>query len=420
MKKLDKNSKLSSGKSRETSADSKAKPRESAGAKEAPKAKGKIESSPAKSSKAPSSHSAAPKEKPESRRGLSAKAGRAAGSAESKSQPAAARPAASRPAAKPRPAAATESSEAADPNLEEFSISLIKPGEKKERIWRTKTFHQLPVQREFGFPDVAPELPGQYGQDKLVLMPKDPEYMFCYWELTPSLIDQKSTEKLPDGNYRETLKINWESKSLFEPNFTFIPVFFWARKWYFGVPQVGQRYQVELGWLSDTGHFISIISSNLSELPESWAATQKRLSEAGDVLAFSARNTKIIGASENLAVEDLRTFAPEWNLSSESFSSSSWSRGPSAPSDLATKAAPMPKPAKSKAKPVAPKARLEISGKVLPGTRVHVAGNAVAIDAQGYFKTEFPYDQDVLNLEVTSSSGASRSFTYDLKELVLA
>ena len=73
----------------------------------------------------------------------------------------------------------------------------------------------------------------------------------------------------------------------------------------------------------------------------------------------------------------------------------------------------------SKSKPATPKARLEVSGKVLPGTQVYLAGNAVPVDPQGYFKTEFPYQKDILNLEIASRSGATRSFTYDLMELVL-
>jgi hypothetical protein len=325
---LDKNSKLSTGKSKESS---------SAG-----KPKAKAVASEAKASK-PTKTTASkvtPVVKAKAESAKDAVAKKAAPEKDAKVEKASSKaPAATKSTAASKPPrrapAAVRAKSATIPSegltFEEFSIALIKAGETKERIWRTKSFHQVPAQREFGFPDVAPELPGQYHQDKLVLMPKDPEYMFCYWELTPSLLDDKSREKMPDGNYRETLKINWESRSLFEPNFTFIPVFFWARKWYFGVPQVGQRYQVELGWLSDTGHFISIIRSNLSELPESWAQTQKRLSEQGDVLAYTARNSKILGSSEHIAVEDTRAFVPEWNLSSESFSSSSWSRGANLP-----------------------------------------------------------------------------------------
>jgi hypothetical protein len=423
--KLDKKSKLS-GKAKDSSAD-KAKPKSSK-SPAAPAKAAKPAASSAKNAKAEQlSKAAKPSVPAEAKRSSESKAPRSPEKMDkdSKSQSKNKKPV---PAAKSAPVGKAGSKAAngagsEELSLEEFSISIIKPGETKERIWRTKNFQQFPAQREFGFPDVAPELPSQYSEPKLVLMPKDPEYMFCYWELTPTLIVEKEKEKLPNGNYRETLKINWESKSLFEPNFTFIPVFFWARKWYFGVPQVGQRYQVELGWLSDSGHFISIIRSNLSELPESWAATQKRLAEEGEILAYSSKHTKTLGSSENLVVEDVRAFIPEWNLSSESMSSSSWSRGPSQASTQESgpaKAAPARSKPESAAKRAAtPKARLEVSGKVLPGTQVFVGGNAVSTDSQGNFRTDFPYNQDILNLELIARSGASRALTYDLKELVL-
>jgi hypothetical protein len=421
--KLDKNSKLPSGKNKADSSSAAAKPKASKPA-ETSSAKGKSAAPAPKSVEPKTAKTAKASEEAAAKASKARPAAKADAKPEAKSSVARATPAKPAPAptrgakaaaAKPAKSPSLES----ELSLEEFSISLIKPGETKERIWRTKSFQQHPAQREFGFPDLAPELPGGYSEPKLVLMPKDPEYMFCYWELTPNLIESKEREKVRDGNYRETLKINWDSKSLFEPNFTFIPVFFWARKWYFGVPQVGQRYQVELGWLSDTGHFISIIRSNLSELPESWAATQKRLAEQNEVLAYSSRHTKIIGSSEQLAVEDIRSFVPEWNLSSESMSSSSWSRGAGeAQPQAAATAAKAPK-GKAASKPANPKSRLEVSGKVLPGTRVQVGGKPVAVDGQGFFKTEFPYQKDILNLEITDRAGASRSFTYDLKELVL-
>jgi hypothetical protein len=423
--KLDKNSKLTSGKSKDASSSETAKSKSAKPPASAPK-KTKAQAEPpapkaadTKSAKSAKSSEAASVSKSSKSRPAAAKSESKPAASRGAAKDASERPTAKAPAAKPSKAASE-----IELTLEEFSISLIKQGETRERVWRTKSFQQHPAQREFGFPDVAPELPGSYSEPKLVLMPKDPEYMFCYWELTPTLIGEKEKEKMPAGNYRETLKINWESKSLFEPNFTFIPVFFWARKWYFGVPQVGQRYQVELGWLSDSGHFISIIRSNLSELPESWAATQKRLAEQNEVLAYSSRHTKIIGSSEQLAVEDIRSFVPEWNLSSESMSSSSWSRGAgdaSAQAATATGVTGSNRQAGKapKSKPANPKARLEVSGKVLPGTQVFLAGNSVPVDPQGYFKTEFPYQKDILNLEIASRSGASRSFTYDLKELVL-
>ncbi len=318
----------------------------------------------------------------------------------------------------------TTSTDGPEPGLEEIVISVLKPGETKEKIWRDKSFEQFPAQKEFGFPVVVPELPSQFNESKLVLMPKDPEYMFCYWELTPKLLGERETEKLPQANYRETLKINWEAKSLFEPNFSFIPVFFWAKKWYFGVPQIGQSYQVELGWLSDSGHFIALIRSNLSELPESWIVTQKRLAEKGDVLAYASKHTKSFGSSEHLVVEDIRNLSPEWNLSSESFSSSSWSRGASQKSSSESVSANLGNepPAKGVSlgkRSKSTKAKLEISGKVLLGTQIEIDGKRIPLDMTGRFQTEFPFDTNVLTLQLIGASGIRRSLTYDLKELVL-
>ncbi|MEO6094581.1 MAG: DUF4912 domain-containing protein [Fibrobacteria bacterium] len=431
--KLDKNSKPSSGKSKESSSSFDHKAKDKTGSL-APKSKLQDASAaPKKSKPVPESKSEkpgkqvkvsspAPAAKSNPSKTINGQHSKSPAKANRESPaPVSKHPAAGKTSARERGKTAGNVS-AEDLGLEEFSISIIKPGETSERIWRTKNFKQHPAQRDFGFPDVAPELPGNYSEPRLVLMPKDPEYMFCYWELTPGLLGEREREKAPSAHYRETLKINWESKSLFELNFTFIPVFFWARKWYFGVPQVGQRYQVELGWLSDTGHFISIIRSNPSELPESWAVTQKRLAEQGEVLAFSSSHTKSLGSSGHLIVEDARAFAPEWNLSSESMSSSSWSRGVSQTSanpEAASTSAKLPK-----SRPGAPKARggktrLEISGKVLPGTQVFVGGGAVKVDVTGLFRTELPYNKDVLKLEIISRSGSSRAFTYDLKELVL-
>jgi hypothetical protein len=104
-------------------------------------------------------------------------------------------------------------------------------------------------------------------------------------------------------------------------------------------------------------------------------------------------------------------------------SSSSWSRGageaPVGEAQTQTAAAAKLPKGKAAAKPANPKSRLEVSGKVLAGTQVQVGGKPVSVDAQGYFRTEFPYQKDILNLEITDKAGASRSFTYDLKELVL-
>jgi hypothetical protein len=146
---------------------------------------------------------------------------------------------------------------------------------------RPKVFAPRDVERAFGFPADTPELPERYGEDRLVLMTKDPEYLFAYWELTPEKMATAEKIKRRGEDYREALRLNWDSRDIFERNFAVMPVTLNARKWYLRVPFSGLAYQVEIGWLGESGHFISLLTSNPSDAPESWNATKRRIKAAG-------------------------------------------------------------------------------------------------------------------------------------------
>ncbi len=289
--------------------------------------------------------------------------------------------------------------------LEELTLAIIEPGSSPDKTLRAKTFLQFETHRPFGFPDHTPDLPREYYQDKLVLMPKDPEWMFSYWELTSDLVERKSQEKRDaTETYREVLKINWDSRDLFETNFTFIPVHFMERKWWFKVPDSGQTYQIELGWLSDNGHFISIIASEASELPETWRKTQRRL-ENENILLRGGSRTMHFGSSEHFILEGNGAFMDFFNPSSDIFSSSS--RMTKAPeTDWSGRRGPIP-------------AELEIKGKVRPGTAVKVDDRNVVTDADGYFRILLPVEKNNINMTLTSRSGMTESFLYNLKELTV-
>jgi hypothetical protein len=166
---------------------------------------------------------------------------------------------------------------------------------------RPKSFAPRDVERGFGFPADVPELPGLYGEDRLVLMTKDPEYLFAYWEVTPEKLASGEKVKRRGEEYREALRLNWASRDIFERNFAVLPVSLGARKWYLRVPFSGLAYQVEIGWLGETGHFISLLTSNPSDAPESWNATRRRLKDAagkGGVLGRTLAAGKPQGSSD--------------------------------------------------------------------------------------------------------------------------
>ena len=135
--------------------------------------------------------------------------------------------------------------------------------------------------------------------------------------------------------YREALRLNWTSSDLFAPNFALLPVSLEARKGYLRVPHSGLSYQVEIGWVSDQGHFISILGrSNRSDAPESWKQTRARLKDAANerpVLEYNLSITQPLGSSElglsGRESEISRLPAGDWGFEGPGSLSSSASSG---------------------------------------------------------------------------------------------
>ena len=128
--------------------------------------------------------------------------------------------------------------------------------------------------------------------------------------------------------------MNWIASDLFAPNFALLPVSLDARKGYLRVPYSGLSYQVEIGWVSEQGHFISILGrSNRSDAPESWKQTRTRLKTTeGDrsVLQYNLSITQPLGSSDlgrvgNLSAEG--KFPADWNFEGPGSLSSSASSG---------------------------------------------------------------------------------------------
>lgn len=185
-------------------------------------------------------------------------------------------------------------------------VSPVKPPVAKNAPppRRPKSFAAPRTAPGYGFAEGTPELPETYGEDRLTLMVKDPDYLFAYWEITPQRIAQAAKAKRAGTDYREVMRLNWEARGLFEANYALMPVSFTARRWYLRVPRPGLSYRLEIGWLGSQGHFISLLDSNVSDAPESWPATRRRLKRAGlaprgGVLEYNLDATRPLGASES-------------------------------------------------------------------------------------------------------------------------
>lgn len=200
---------------------------------------------------------------------------------------------------------------------------VSKTSKSPAKILRPKSFEPAgggPEERTHGFPENVPELPENYLRDRLVLMTQEPDYLFSYWEITPDQLTRKESEKRKEEEYHEALRLNWPPRSLFDQGFLILPVSLSARRWYLQVPFPGLSYQVEIGWLSDKGEFISILGSNESETPESWSETQRRLRNAGEILSRAASVSTPSGSSEQMRVEEVLLASLNWKPGSASSS----------------------------------------------------------------------------------------------------
>ncbi len=107
-------------------------------------------------------------------------------------------------------------------------------------------------------------LPDFYGDNRLVLLPRDPAWFFAYWE-----INQERADQIRQQHGRDI----WERAALvlrvYEDDGSFFDVELHkqARQWYVSVRGPGRSYAADLGLRLPDGTFISLIHSNRITLP---------------------------------------------------------------------------------------------------------------------------------------------------------
>jgi hypothetical protein len=113
-------------------------------------------------------------------------------------------------------------------------------------------------------------LPPAYGEDRLVLLPRDPTALFAFWEVTPAtrlrVLRQLGTTA---EGARQVLRLShatpWSAGGgavLLE-----IEVPPAVQRWHLVVPRPGGSYRVELGLRLRNGSFVPLIPSAATDLP---------------------------------------------------------------------------------------------------------------------------------------------------------
>lgn len=108
------------------------------------------------------------------------------------------------------------------------------------------------------------QIPESYGMDRLVVLPKDPEWAHLYWELKPETVEAIRTEHggaLPDFHLRgfDTTEILFDGTNA--PVSLDVEVAPHARSWYLRLPYQGRVYTFEYGHVNAAGEWVGVLRS---------------------------------------------------------------------------------------------------------------------------------------------------------------
>jgi len=182
------------------------------------------------------------------------------------------------------------------------------------------------------------DIPSGYGKTESYLLPKDPSWMFLFWEITPETIRYVRTQYGSDtlAEARTILRLH-DVTGVAAFNGTNsvkhydMPVIFEARSWYINAPEAGHAYIAELGYLTENGLFILVTRSNMIALPpgkvsniidDKWMIVEADFQK---LLKLAGADYIGLGASERMQVVDQRWKLTELPNSALPSSPSSWS-----------------------------------------------------------------------------------------------
>lgn len=177
-------------------------------------------------------------------------------------------------------------------------------------------------------------VPASYGKTESFLLPKDPAWLFLFWEITQSTLDCiKSQYGQLIDSARAVIRLHDVTGVTFfdgsnSVRFYDMPVIFEARSWYINVPAAGRTYVADLGYLTEDGRFILVSRSNQTLLPPGKVSDiidDKWMIVEGDfqkLLQLSGADYIGLGSSERMQVLGQR-----WKLTELTISGSptSWS-----------------------------------------------------------------------------------------------
>lgn len=255
-------------------------------------------------------------------------------------------------------------------------------------------------------------LPQEYGVTMAALMPRDPLWMFVYWEITPNSKTRLAREHGADifEKGRQVLRVYDLAHADGLARHFDVPVMLDAKNWYVHVQDGGGSYCCELGLVRPDGSFVGIVKTNPVTLPpgrvsdvmdEKWMA----VSEDFDKL-LQLSGVEYIGKGSG---EVAKSLAQRWEMLRAVFSrGASW--GVSSMSSQAPQ-----KPEQKRFWLVAD-CELILYGATEPDAFVTVSGRRVKLNPDGTFSMRFALPDGAVDLPIEAMSGDEK----DMRRIEIA
>ena len=148
----------------------------------------------------------------------------------------------------------------------------ISKGLPKEKLIMKKSFSQSFIHQEMvrvsGAQPLDRRLPEFYSENKLVLLVRDPWWLFGYWEVTP----QREAEVMGDisrnGLYRDKTVLRvYDITEASNSVFFDIEINYLNSNWYIDVGAPDREWVAEIGIKTRDGRFFMLVRSNVVRTP---------------------------------------------------------------------------------------------------------------------------------------------------------
>ncbi|MDO8803842.1 MAG: DUF4912 domain-containing protein [Elusimicrobiota bacterium] len=244
-------------------------------------------------------------------------------------------------------------------------------------------------------------LPDGYGITMAALLPRDPNWMYIYWEITANSKARIAREHGHDifEKASQVLRIYDMTPAGTDNSKDFdIPVMLEAGSWYVHVQDGGRAYCGELGLVLPDGGFVGIVKSNTVSLPSgqvSDLADSRWLAVTEDFnKLLQLSGVEYIGKGSG---EVAKSLAQRWEMLRSVFSrAASWGV-----SSLSSRA--LQKPTEKKFW-LAADCELILYGATEPDAFVTVAGRKVNLNPDGTFSIRFALPDGITDLPVRALS----------------